>query len=121
MQVMRWSSVKAWLKVFLSWMAMEFDVMVAVKHEQLGDLVMAIAGAFIVQDLPLRVLSQVLYDLIQNEEVKLARLLCNATVTMASTTKRGSEIMKLVKSALLAKEQPGKRKLDHEANAPMFQ
>ena len=95
--------------------------MVKVKHEQLGDLVMALAGAFIMQDLPLRVLGQVLYDLIQNEEVKVAKLLFNATVTMASTTKRGSAIMQQVKSALLATKQPGKRKLDHEAEVPMLQ
>ena len=83
--------------------------MVKVKSEQLIDFVRAIAGAFIMQRLPLRALAQILKDLIDYEEVQLAKLLRDATVTMASTTARGSYITKKVQSLLLEQERKRKR------------
>ena len=89
-------------------MEMEFNSAM-VKHEQLSDFARAIAGAYVMHHLPLRVLGQVLYDLVKKEEVELAQLLYDATATMASTTKLGSATMSAA-SLEIKKVQQRKRK-----------
>ena len=103
-----------WLKFFLTWMEAEFR---RVKNhgqwlgewQQLVVVVRAVAGAFIMKRLPLRVLAQVLYDLLECKEIQLATMLYDATALLAQKSKRGAEIMELVSAALLAQER--KRKL----------
>ena len=124
MQVMRWSSVPTWLKFFLTWMEAEFRRVTnhgkwqgqdqwsgqwRGEWQQLVVVVRAVAGAFIMKRLPLRVLAQVLYDLLERKEIQLATMLYDATALLAQQSKRGAEIMELVSAALLAQER--KRKL----------
>ncbi len=85
-----------WRQFFLTWLEMEFNGMLNENDKQLKDLVRAIAGAFIMHHLPLRVLVQVLHDLVLHEDVRVAIGLYDATKTTASSTKLGAATMRVV-------------------------
>jgi hypothetical protein len=91
-------------------MEMEFNCVLTKQHKQLRGLVTAIAGAFIMHHLPLRVLVQVLHDLVLHEEVRMAIGLYDATKTTASITKLGAATMRVAANKLREMRVALKRK-----------
>ncbi len=73
---------------------------------KLNTVVRALAGAFLMGHLPLRVLGQVSYDLFVCGETDLAVFFFNATVNEANKTTAGRDLMAEVQQAVKARGLP---------------